>query len=436
VTENVSPGRRSGPGRAQAPVVVVGGGVIGMCTAYYLASEGVPVEVVERQGIGSGASWGNAGWVCMSHSAPVPSPGVIGYAARSLGRPDSPLYLRPRPDLKFLAWLWRFWRSSSPVRFQHGYKAVAELNRGTFELFDALAADDIQTTLRRPGMVHAFLSAAEARHHLDVQRQMAAGRYEMPAEPVVGPDAHLLDPALSPGVQAAYLVQGEGVVDPAAFVRALHAKLGQIGVKVHENCEVVAFRGQRGRIETTVTSQGEIRCSGVVIAAGMRSAQLLGVLGLRLPLQAGKGYSFGVDLPAPPRHSLYFGERRAVASPIGGTTRIAGTMELSGNNNRLDWRRITAVARASRHYLGQWFSEPDDLMSLIRDPWVGGRPFLPDGLPVVDRVAGRENVYVATGHGMLGVTLGPATGRSLTDYILGGHRPEVLAPFRFDRLAL
>ena len=141
-----------------------------------------------------------------------------------------------------------------------------------------------------------------------------------------------------------------------------------------------------------------------------------------------------MDLDPAPRHTLYFGERRAVASPIGTTTRIGGTMELSGNNNRLDWRRIVAVALASRHYLGRWFDDPDDLVSLIRDPWVGGRPFLPDGLPVIDRLPGLENAFAATGHGMLGVTLGPATGHRLAEYIRTGHRPEVLAPFGFDRL--
>ncbi|CAM5386491.1 D-amino acid dehydrogenase [Streptomyces alboniger] len=146
------------------------------------------------------------------------------------------------------------------------------------------------------------------------------------------------------------------------------------------------------------------------------------------------GYSFSVDLKPAPRHTLYFGERRAVASPIGATTRIGGTMELSGNNNRLDWRRVVAVALASRHYLGPWFDDPDDLVGLIRDPWVGGRPFLPDGLPVIDRVPGHDNVYAATGHGMLGVTLGPATGHRLAEFVRTGRRPEELAPFRFDRL--
>ncbi|MEV0227572.1 FAD-dependent oxidoreductase [Streptomyces sp. NPDC050704] len=416
------------------PVVVVGGGVVGLCTAYYLAAAGLPVEIVERRGLGSGASRGNAGWVCLSHSTPVPAPGVVRYALRSLGKPDSPLYLRPLPDPAFVRWLWRFWRSSTPAAFRRGYAAIAELNHSTFDLFDGLREDGVDTTLTRPGMVHAFLSSTEARHHLAVQREMADGRYPMPDDVTTGPEARLLDDALSSRVRAAYLVEGEGVVDPEAFSLALGEALSARGVKVHENAEATGFRTSGGRVTALRTAQGEIPCSAVVIAAGMRSSHLLRSLGQPLPLQAGKGYSFSVDLDPAPRHTLYFGERRAVASPIGGTTRIGGTMELSGNNNRLDWRRVVAVALASRHYLGQWFDDPDDLVSLIRDPWVGGRPFLPDGLPVIDRVPGRDNAFAATGHGMLGVTLGPATGSGLAEYIRTGQRPQALAPFRFDRL--
>lgn len=419
----------------EGPVVVAGGGVVGLCTAYYLAAAGLPVEVVERRGLGSGASRGNAGWVCLSHSTPVPAPGVVRYTLRSLGQPDSPLYLRPLPDPAFVRWLWRFWRSSTPAAFRRGYAAIAELNRDTFDLFDGLREAGVATTLTRPGMVHAFLSPAEARHHLAIQRQMADGRYPMPDDVTTGPEAHLLDEALSPSVRAAYLVKGEGVVDPEAFAQGLGEALADAGVKVHENAEATGFRSTAGRIAALRTTHGEIPCAAVVVAAGMRSPHLLRSLGQPLPLQAGKGYSFSVELDRAPRHTLYFGERRAVASPIGGTTRIGGTMELSGNNNRLDWRRIVAVALASRHYLGRWFDDPDDLVGLIRDPWVGGRPFLPDGLPVIDRVPGHQNAFAATGHGMLGVTLGPATGHQLAEYIRTGRRPEALAPFRFDRLS-
>jgi D-amino-acid dehydrogenase len=159
-------------------------------------------------------------------------------------------------------------------------------------------------------------------------------------------------------------------------------------------------------------------------------------LGTRIPIQAGKGYSFGVDLASPPTHALYLGDSKIAVTPLDGTTRIAGTMELSGNNRRLDWRRIVAVAQASTRYLGPWFTDADDLTTQIRDPWVGSRPLLPDGLPIIDRLPSRTNAYLATGHGMLGVTLAPATGRRLAELMLTGQRVDVLRPFVVDRPSL
>lgn len=181
------------------------------------------------------------------------------------------------------------------------------------------------------------------------------------------------------------------------------------------------------------TNRGDMPCSAVVIAAGAWSAELAAMLGGRLPLQSGKGYSFAVDLPTPPRHPMYLGDKNVAVPPLGGSTRIAGTMELSGNNRNLDWRRITAIAHASRDYLGHWYDTPDDLMSLIRDPWVAGRPMLPDGLPAIDRFLSTRNAYVSTGHGMLGITLAPVSGSAISEFVRTGHRPPILEPFRADR---
>jgi glycine/D-amino acid oxidase-like deaminating enzyme len=415
------------------PVVVVGGGVVGLCVAYYLLGAGIPVEVVERHALGSGASWGNAGWVCASHSAPIPAPGVMRYALRSLGRPESPLYLRPFPDPGFATWLWRFWRSTTQAQFLRGYRAVADLNRPTFELFDELAAAGVDTTLQRVGMVHAFLSTAHARAFFNVQRAMSTGRYEVAADIVDGPAAARLDLALSADVRAAYLVPGEGVVDPGQLVAGLAKAVVERGGWVRENTPVTGMRRSGESVVAVETPAGELRCRAVAITAGSWSAQLLRMVGRRVPLQAGKGYSFSVDLDPAPRHALYLGDRKIAVSPMSGGTRVAGTMEFSGNNRRMDWRRIVAVARGSRAYLGPWFSDPDDLATQIRDPWVGARPLLPDGIPLIDRVDG--NVFVATGHAMLGVTLGPATGSALADYLHTGKRPAILEPFRIDRLA-
>ena len=416
------------------PVVVVGGGVIGLCLAYYLAGRGLEVDVIERHTIGSAASRGNAGWVCETHSAPIPAPGVMSYALRSLGRPGSPLYLRPFPDPTFLTWLWRFWRSTGRSQFAAGYRAVADLNAETFSLYDQLAADGVQTSMTRIGMVHAFRSRSQAALTRQAQAEAAPGRYALGGDIVEGDAAAALDPALSAGVRAAYLVPGEAVVDPEALTTGLAKSATERGVRIHQHTTVTGFQRVAGRVRAVETTAGPMAGCAVVLATGMWSRRLLRQLEIRLPLQAGKGYSFGVDLDPAPRHALYLGDSKIAVSPLGRVTRIAGTMELSGNNTRMDWRRIVAIARASTPYLGQWFDDENDLATKIHDPWVGARPLLPDGLPVIDRLPHTENAYVATGHGMLGVTLGPATGDALAEFIATGSRPARLAPFSFDRL--
>ena len=428
------PSDASGPGLSgDQPVVVVGAGAVGLAIAYYLADAGIRVEVVERHTVGSATSWGNAGWVCAALSAPIPSPGVVGFALRSMGRPTSPVYLRPFPDPRFIAWMWRFWRHTNTAKFAHGYEAVAELNRTTFDLFDDLRAQGTETTLSRPGMAHGFLTAAGARASLEVQQRMAPGRYAMPDDIVEGPDAADLDPAFTTQVKAGYVVEGEGVLDPAAFSAALAKAVTERGGRIREHTDVTGFREVGGRVIAVETTAGDIECEAVAIAAGPWSATLLRTLGHRIPMQAGKGYSFTVDLETPPVHTLYLSDRRIAVSPLAGSTRFSGTMEFSGNNRRMDWRRIVAIATGSREFLGPWFDNPDDLAVRIREPWVGARPILPDGLPLIDRVANGSNVFAATGHGMLGITLAPATGFNLAEHMISGRRPGVLEPFRIRR---
>jgi glycine/D-amino acid oxidase-like deaminating enzyme len=419
----------------RAPVVIIGAGAIGLCTAFYLRQAGREVIVVDRAAVGAGSSWGNAGWVCLSHSAPVPAPGVIAHAVRSIGRPHSPLYLRPELSLDFARWMWNFWRSCSARRFASSYRALAEFAAPAFDLFDEISRAGVDTTLTRPGLVHAFLTPGEAERTLQVQREFASIGYTVPTAPVTGPAVRDLEPSLSSEVAAGYVIEDEGLLNPGAFTAALAKTLIEQGVQVIEHSAVIGFRTDSQGVCSVRLAETELACSAVVVAAGTWSADLLSQLGIALALQAGKGYSFSVNLANPPTKPIYFGDKHIVASPVGGQTRFAGTMEFSGNNRHLEWRRIVSIAEASKAYLGSWFDNPDDLVGRISEPWVGGRPMLPDGLPVLDRLPGLQNAFLSTGHGMLGITLAPASGRSLASYVVTGSRPTELTPFQFARIS-
>jgi glycine/D-amino acid oxidase-like deaminating enzyme len=413
--------------------VVIGGGVIGLACAYELASAGHEVHVVDRAGIGMGSSSGNAGWVSLSHCFPVPSPGSVRAALRSAGRADAPLYVRPSTSPRLLRWLYEFQKYCRPAAFARGAAALSALAETTDERFDAWHDDGIDTTLTRPGLVHAFLDEREAERTLALQRGLSSGRYAVPDSPLTGEAIQRLEPSLAGEVRAAYLIEKEGLVDPSGLVAGLGARLVELGVKVREHAAVSGFVTDGQRVRAVVVNGDRIDCDNVIVAGGTWSGDLLARLGVRVRMQAGKGYSFAVDLASPPTRPLYLGDKHVAVSPIDGRTRIAGTMEFSGNNRRLDWRRVEAIAHASRHYLGHWFESGDDLMGLIDSPWVGGRPMLPDGLPLIDRVPTTENAYAATGHGMLGVTLAPSTALALREFIQSGVRPGGLAPFGFDR---
>ena len=414
--------------------VVIGGGIIGLACAYELASAGRVVHVVDRAPIGTGSSGGNAGWVTQSQCFPVPAPGAVRTALKSAGRSDAPLYVRPSLSPSLLRWLWEFRKSCRPAAFARGTKALIALAEEADEAFGTWQKDGIDTTLSRPGLLHAFLDEGEAERTLALQRSIAGGRFEVPDTPLSTDDAIRLEPALSRRVRAAYLISDEGLVDPRLLLESMVGRLRALDVSINERCTVTGFRVERGRVRAVLLDRDALECSEVVIAGGSWSADLLSGLGTRVRMQAGKGYSFSVNLPVPPHHPLYLGDKHVAVSPIGSTTRVAGTMEFSGNNLRLDWRRIEAIARASRHYLGDWFGHSDELIGLITDPWVGGRPMLPDGLPLIDRVPTVDNAFVATGHGMLGVTLAPSSAAALAELMTTGARPALLEPFGFGRL--
>lgn len=413
--------------------VVIGGGIIGLACAYELASAGRTVHVVDRAPIGTGSSGGNAGWVTQSQCFPVPSPGAVRTALKSAGRSDAPLYVRPSLSPSLLRWLWEFRKSCRPAAFARGTAALTALAEDADAAFGKWETDGVNTTLSRPGLLHAFLDEAEAERTLALQRSIAGGRFAVPDSPLSTAEALRLEPALSRRVRAAYLIADEGLVDPRTLLDSLVGRLRALDVAVSERRTVTGFCVEGRRVRAVLVEGEELECSDVVIAGGSWSAELLADLGSRVRMQAGKGYSFSIDLPVPPRHPLYLGDKHVAVSPIGSSTRIAGTMEFSGNNLRLDWRRIEAIARASRHYLGDWFGHSDELMGLIADPWVGGRPMVPDGLPLIDRVPTTDNAYVATGHGMLGVTLAPSTAAALAELMTTGTRPTSLMPFRFGR---
>jgi D-amino-acid dehydrogenase len=408
-------------------VVVIGGGVIGLCAAHALAQAGAEVTVVERDRCGQAASLGNAGWVAPVLSAPLPAPKVMGQSLRWMLKPDSPLLIRPRLSPSFMAWCWRFWRNSSPRPHRAGLEAILALNRQTLELFDELQANGVEFEMHSTGLVFVGLTEKVLSEELRVFSELQQAGYAGETESLDRKALDVFEPALSDAVAGGLHAKQERYVQPETFTRGLVDRLARIGVRLLEDSEVRGL-SRRGRWRVRTSDEEELGADRVIVAAGAWTGQLLAPLGVRIPLEAAKGYSVtAIGRGTRPRHALYMLEAKVGCSPFQGAVRLAGTLELAGIDLSLNRRRIAAVVRAASTYLRDWQPEGVEL------EWAGLRPLMPDGLPVIGAVPGHDGLYVATGHGMLGVTLAPATAAALTPLILEGRLPPVLEPFRADR---
>ena len=409
--------------------VVVGAGVIGLACAYALRQRGRDVVVIDRGQPGAACSAGNAGWVVPSISAPLPGPGVAADTIKWMLRSDSPLYIAPSAVPHLARFLWHFWRHCNHRDWLRGLDAVARLNLRTFRLFDRLEAEGLSFERYRAGLLFVFLDPDYMRAALAEFDHLHIAGYTRP-EVLDGAALRKLEPAISSSVTAGYLVTPENHVRPESLCQAYVARLKSLGVTLMTDLQVVGTETRNGRVAVLQTSRGPVEGTQFLIAAGAWSGEVAEYLGVKFPVQAGKGYSITVDRASSPlQRPLYLGEARVGCSPFTGAIRFAGTMELSGVNTVLDRRRIRGIRRGIGRYLDLPMGESEGT------EWVGMRPITPDGLPLLGRVPRFENAYVATGHAMLGVTLAPATAEVMADLMTGATpAPELSAfePGRFN----
>ena len=400
-------------------VIVIGAGVVGACVAYELRRSGGDVLVVDAGRAGQGASKGNTGWVSPSFSYPLAAPGVIRQGLRSALKQDGALVIRPSLDPTFLRWLWRFRSRCTATRFAEATRALALLNERTLELLDAYAADGVAFEMHADGLVVAARTTAG----LDVYRRLfddlraaghAPGLDDLDAAALVA-----AEPALDPNAVACGLrCRVDRFVRPESLVAGVLGRATALGVELRENVAVDAIE-RRGR-ELLVA--GEV-ADRVVIATGVGSVALAGRLGVRLEILPAKGYSItATGAGTAPSTALYLAEAKVGISGYDGAVRIAGVFELPGRDTAIAPKRINSFVASAVSYLADW--RPD---AASIDSWAGLRPATPDGLPLIGEIA--PGVFAATGHGMLGVTLAPATAALLAPAVLHGRTDPALAPF-------
>jgi glycine/D-amino acid oxidase-like deaminating enzyme len=404
-------------------VAVVGAGMVGLATAWFLQEAGVHVTVYERDAVGAGASWGNAGWLTPALTAPLPGPAVLRYGLRAVADPRSPVYLPPRADRTLLRFLAGFVAHSTARRWRRGMAAYVPLNERALEAFDTLAAGGVlaQTRPARPFLACFRRERRAAALLAELEAIRDAGQ-EISFAPVTGWRARAVEPALTDRVGVAVQIVGQRYLRPPEYLRALAQGVRAHGGDVVEGAGVADLRHESAGVAVLSTDGRRRRHDAVVLATGAELGRLAGRFGVRRPVQAGRGYSFSVPTEAMPRGPLYFPAQRVACTPLGDRLRVAGMMEFRRPGDPLDPRRIAAIVDGVRPFLTG--VDLDDR----RDEWVGSRPCTPDGLPMIGATAS-PRVFVAGGHGMWGIALGPITGQLLAQTMLKGEAPPELAPF-------
>ena len=413
----------------QVDVLVIGSGVIGLACAHALVQQGRRVRVVDRGDLGAGASWGNCGIISVSHAIPLCAPGVIGQALRMMVQRDAPLALRPGWSLDGLTWLLRFAGKCSWNHAQRAMRSRADLLAYSRALFDRLLAEhpmdcewEARGALflcRTPRVLDEFARIEDQLVQIGLQGQALSGG-----------ELQSREPGLRQDLAGGWAHSIHAHLRPDRFVQEWARVVTEQGVEVLTQCEVLGFEVRGGRIASIQTSRGPMQARDVILAAGAWSAKLGGKLGLALPVRPARGISLTV---APQesccRTPCFLVDERTVATPFKSGFRLGGRLELCGFDTRVKPRHLQLLKGAFQKYFRS------DLSSGPEEGWAGLRPMTFDDLPVLGRSRQAENLYLATGHNMLGLSMAPATGQILADLIAGQTPAIDIAAFDPNRFA-
>ena len=394
-------------------IVIIGGGIVGLCSAYYLLKEGHEVTIIDKSNMQNGASHVNAGYITPSHIIPMASPGMISQGLRYMFNSSSPFYMKPRLDINFLKWAWYFKKSCTKEKVEKAIPLIRDLNVLSRELFVAIksSGDLGKFHLERKGLLMYYQTQAEGDHELEIAEKAKFLGLEVNQLDRNG--IKKIEPNISVNAIGAVHYECDGHTTPNEFMEKMITYLLKNNVRICKNEEVLDLVVSSGKITSIKTDKNNYQAEEVIFAAGSWSSSLAKKLRISLPIEAGKGYRIDVEKPTGISMPAILMEAKMAVTPMAGFTRFAGTMEFSGINSKIRKARVNAIAdNASKFYEGLSISAEDRAEAKY-----GLRPVTPDGLPYIGKSSKHKNLVVATGHAMMGWSLGPITGKLVSQLV-------------------
>ena len=398
-------GRSAGALPEEADVAIVGGGVVGLCTAYELSRHGREVVVIDKGPIARGSASGNAGFLAPSHVIPMAAPGVLSAVIKGMLRRTGPVVARPSLDPDYLRWIVRFMGFCNRRAAHAGSMTLAALGFLSAEMAARWIADSgIDCGYRPDGLLHVYGTPGSL--HAGKHEAEEMQRYGVGVEMFGAKEIRELEPSLNEEVLGGFLCTDDAGLDPARFLSSLAGVLETSKVTLVPGTELLDISGGSGTVRHLVTSGGDLAARQVVVATGAWAPGVASLLGESVPVQPGKGHSMTVARPdAGPRRNILIGDRWVAVNPMGDRLRMSGWLELGRLDTRPSLRRLAHVEAGVRSRIRL----DTDLKVLER--WAGLRPITPDGIPIIGPSSRWDNVVYAVGHGKLGLSLGPVTGR-------------------------
>ena len=410
-------------------IVVIGGGIVGLSSAYYLQKDGHQVTIIDKSDLSGGASYVNAGYLTPSHIIPLASPGMMAKGIKWMFNSSSPFYMKPRLDPDFFRWAWYFHKSSTKAHVEKAIPLIKDLNLLSKELYtdwhQSGEMGDFQ--LEKKGLLMLYKTRKEGEHEKEIAQRAASLGLEV--KELTASSLSELQPNLSTEIQGAVHYECDAHTSPHEIMRKLKHYLQKKGVVFKTGEEVTDFNYVSGIVKQVYTQIDSYAADEVVLASGSWSQGLAKKLGLRLAIQPGKGYRIDVPRETPVILPAILMEAKVAVTPMKGFTRFAGTMELSGINHKIRKERVRAIARAAETY----YNDLHISKAEKADAQCGLRPVSPDGLPYIGRTSKFNNLAIATGHAMMGWSLGPATGKLVAELIAEKKPSMELNGFDPDR---